>query len=161
MKKTFLGLSLCLVALMVATTSCRRTAGGGMPADVDYYTCTMHPSVKKQNPNDKCPICGMALVPVKKRPSGGASHNDHTPRSDVPHASDGPTEFTIPVQRQQEIGVRGWGGRGRHHAEEAASHMPCDRAAEPSGGAATGTGGGKFSSLADVRPTTDGRRPRG
>jgi len=105
MKKIFLSFSLCLVALMIATTSCRRAGTGGKPADVDYYTCSMHPSVKKQNPNDKCPICGMALVPVKKRQSGGASHADHAQRSDAPHAPDAPTEFTVPVQRQQEIGV--------------------------------------------------------
>jgi Cu(I)/Ag(I) efflux system membrane fusion protein len=34
-------------------------------ADVDHYTCSMHPSVKQQGPG-KCPICGMDLVPVTK-----------------------------------------------------------------------------------------------
>jgi RND family efflux transporter MFP subunit len=37
------------------------------PADVDYYTCTMHPSVRSQDPDGKCPICGMDLVPVFKK----------------------------------------------------------------------------------------------
>src|SRR5271154_5241613 len=37
------------------------------PPDVDYYTCTMHPSVRSQDPDGKCPICGMDLVPVMKK----------------------------------------------------------------------------------------------
>src|SRR6185503_2057124 len=44
--------------------SCRKGGVAAKPDDVDYYTCTMHPSVKKQNPTDKCPICSMDLVPV-------------------------------------------------------------------------------------------------
>src|ERR1700709_360080 len=32
-------------------------------AQIDHYTCSMHPSVKQQAPG-KCPICGMDLVPV-------------------------------------------------------------------------------------------------
>ncbi len=36
-------------------------------ASVDYYTCTMHPSVHLHDPKGKCPICGMNLVPVAKR----------------------------------------------------------------------------------------------
>jgi len=34
-------------------------------ADIDHYTCSMHPSVKQPGPG-KCPICGMDLVPVSK-----------------------------------------------------------------------------------------------
>lgn len=33
--------------------------------DVEYYTCPMHTSVRKQEPG-KCPICGMDLTPVAK-----------------------------------------------------------------------------------------------
>ena len=37
------------------------------------YTCPMHPQVLKDEPG-KCPLCGMALVPV-----GGASvSHEHT-----------------------------------------------------------------------------------
>jgi len=34
-------------------------------ADVDHYTCSMHPSVKQPGPG-KCPICGMDLIPVTR-----------------------------------------------------------------------------------------------
>jgi Cu(I)/Ag(I) efflux system membrane fusion protein len=90
-----------LVALGVVLTSCSRGGSTTKPADVDYYTCTMHPSVRSQNPKDKCPICGMDLVPVKKKASAGPGTN----ASSDAHRFDAPTEFTVPVQRQQEIGV--------------------------------------------------------
>src|SRR6266480_5725542 len=62
-------LSLALVAGIASLilVSCKRSGADAKPADVDYYTCTMHPSVKKQSPTDKCPICSMDLVPVKKK----------------------------------------------------------------------------------------------
>ncbi|HRP63311.1 MAG TPA: efflux RND transporter periplasmic adaptor subunit [Phycisphaerales bacterium] len=28
------------------------------------YTCSMHPQIRSPNPKDKCPICGMDLIPV-------------------------------------------------------------------------------------------------
>ena len=110
--------------------------------DIDYYTCTMHPSVHSKAPG-KCPICGMDLVPVYKRPiaanAGGAENANQPPTSEtkikfyqstmnpketspVP-AKDSmgmemepvyeeagapetqPGEFTVPVERQQQIGV--------------------------------------------------------
>ena len=88
--------------------SCKKGGPDAKPADVDYYTCTMHPSVKKQNPTDKCPICSMDLVPVKKRevtaserPSVHAQHEAGAVRESVVQ----PTEFTVPVARQRQIGV--------------------------------------------------------
>jgi Cu(I)/Ag(I) efflux system membrane fusion protein len=33
--------------------------------EIDHYTCSMHPSVKRAGPG-ACPICGMNLVPVTK-----------------------------------------------------------------------------------------------
>jgi Cu(I)/Ag(I) efflux system membrane fusion protein len=53
--------------------SCKKSGADAKPADVDYYTCTMHPSVKKQNPTDKCPICSMDITPVKKKDGAGAT----------------------------------------------------------------------------------------
>src|SRR6266545_3651603 len=154
----FLALVAIVAALFVA--SCKKGGAGVNPADVDYYTCTMHPSVKKQNPTDKCPICSMDLVPVKKKDaSGSASASDvdyytctmhpsvkkHSPTDKCPicsmdltpvkkrgdsaaaaqaehagHASQStsampqsnvttnegkPGEFSVPVERQQQIGV--------------------------------------------------------
>jgi Cu(I)/Ag(I) efflux system membrane fusion protein len=63
------------------------------PADIDYYTCTMHPSVHAEAPG-KCPICGMELVPVKKNAAAPPQAGNSTPR-----------EFVVPVERQQQIGV--------------------------------------------------------
>jgi len=70
--------------------------------DVDYYTCTMHPSVKSQDPKAKCPICGMDLVPVKKKTPGQMT--DGMAVTNV-SAEDKPSEFTVSVERQQLIGV--------------------------------------------------------
>jgi len=41
------------------------TASGAGAAQVDHYTCSMHPSVHQSGPG-KCPICGMDLIPVTK-----------------------------------------------------------------------------------------------
>ena len=95
MKTTIHLFAVIAFALVVA---CSKTPAPSKPADIDYYTCTMHPSVHAEAPG-KCPICGMELVPVKKRDGG------------VPSVSPGGTqtsanrEFMVPVERQQQIGV--------------------------------------------------------
>jgi Cu(I)/Ag(I) efflux system membrane fusion protein len=58
-------------------------AGGG---EIDHYTCSMHPSVHQATPGT-CPICGMALVPVRKEQQQQGV-------------------VMIPPARQQLIGVR-------------------------------------------------------
>src|SRR6266849_6401445 len=144
---TAAGLALVLLGALLASVSCRKPGTDLTPADVDYNTCTMHPSVRQQSPKDKCPICGMDLVPVKKK--GAPADHDHGQMkgdaksmgmSPEEHAKmsggkdkqdmkgmqgmggmkdmkgmpgmqkeemkeDEPSEFMVPVSRQQQIGV--------------------------------------------------------
>ena len=89
MKSTIHLIATIMLALLTACAKAPPTK----PAGVDYYTCTMHPSVHLEAPG-KCPICGMELVPVQK--ISGAS----------PQANEGAMhEFSVPVERQQQIGV--------------------------------------------------------
>jgi Cu(I)/Ag(I) efflux system membrane fusion protein len=101
----------------------RGAAAETKPPDVDYYTCTMHPSVRAEAPG-KCPICGMELVPVKMKgvergatPQASDASRSNTPRatsdmqdmpgmvSGEPKGAEKPGEFVVPVERQQQIGV--------------------------------------------------------
>src|SRR5579862_508589 len=43
------------LATLLAIAGCEQGGGVGKPADVDYYTCMMHPSVKSQDSKAKCP----------------------------------------------------------------------------------------------------------
>src|SRR6266705_2457690 len=69
---------------LIFLASCKKEGAAAKPANVDYYTCTMHPSVKKQNPTDKCPICSMDLTPVFKK-DVGASERPSVEASATPH----------------------------------------------------------------------------
>ncbi|MEP6668478.1 MAG: efflux RND transporter periplasmic adaptor subunit [Chthoniobacter sp.] len=86
------------IAALAGVAGCQRKGAGGTDPNVDYYTCTMHPSVRSQDPKGKCPICSMDLVPVWKKGTLAAA---------TPKASSGPVlnEFSVPVERQQQIGV--------------------------------------------------------
>ena len=58
---------LCLVAglaTLLSACSPSKSSASQTDSNVDYYTCTMHPSVHSHDPNGKCPICGMDLVPM-------------------------------------------------------------------------------------------------
>jgi membrane fusion protein, copper/silver efflux system len=90
-------ISVVLTALI--TAACNKHDAAAKPDDVDYYTCTMHPSVKSEDPKAKCPICGMDLVPVMKK---GAIDTNATATM---VGEEKPGEFTVPVERQQQIGV--------------------------------------------------------
>lgn len=108
---------LAVVIVAILLVGCNKGAKATKPPDVDYYTCTMHPSVKSQDPNAKCPICSMDLVPVMKKgaaPADQGQHEAHTEMSEMPgmampsantNENEQPSEFTVPVERQQQIGV--------------------------------------------------------
>src|SRR5438552_299486 len=114
---------IALIALILGPASCMKRSPAGKPSNVDYYTCTMHPSVKSQDPNGKCPICSMDLVPVMKG-TGGESKLSPSPQMQETKAGEmqgmpgmpgmktgaemkgtQTSEFVVPVERQQQIGV--------------------------------------------------------
>ena len=107
------------VLVSLVLSGCSKPAGKtAADADVDYYTCTMHPSVHSKDPG-KCPICSMDLVPVMKKVSnetkgkgnsGGMTDSGSSSMGSMtmpsPNQESGKsTEFTVPVERQQQIGV--------------------------------------------------------
>ncbi|MGI8966332.1 MAG: efflux RND transporter periplasmic adaptor subunit [Limisphaerales bacterium] len=126
---------LVAAAATIALISCAKKGNASKAEnDVAYYTCSMHPSVKSQDPKAKCPICGMGLVPVEKKKNGDApagkneaksmsmspeehakmkSSKDGMKEMQMPgmpgmkkeNATEQPGEFTVPVTRQQQIGV--------------------------------------------------------
>src|SRR5437764_1536177 len=109
-------LLITLVTLLVSAASCSKNSSTRKPNNIDYWTCTMHPSVREKGPG-KCPICSMDLVPVMKEsatPAGSsksAPHHDHAAMlagkpSDGSATSSPSHEFVVPVERQQQIGVR-------------------------------------------------------
>jgi RND family efflux transporter MFP subunit len=131
-----IGVVLTLLALLSVASCSKHDAGAGKGSNIDYWTCTMHPSVHAVKPG-KCPICSMDLVPVTKKSAdegkaeqpGGrkvkyykstmmAGEVSTKPAKDsmgmdmVPvyedqksPADNNPSEFNVPVERQQQIGV--------------------------------------------------------
>ena len=115
LRRTAWSLALVAAAAIAALllVSCGKSGADTKPANVDYYTCPMHPSVRMQKPTDKCPICSMDLTPVKKK--GGdiaaahAAHARHMPgtmtETNAMNNEDKPGEFSVTLERQQQIGV--------------------------------------------------------
>ena len=105
MKFKILTMTFLMAVVGLFLVSCLQMAAATTPAtnDIDYYTCTMHPSVHSKTPG-KCPICGMDLVPVYKKstltnaPSAESGTTNET-------VEENPGEFTVPLERQQQIGV--------------------------------------------------------
>src|ERR1700704_6709156 len=108
-----------LVLIVLGLAACSKPTNHLAAADVDYWTCGMHPSVRSKAPG-KCPICGMELVPVASRKtdtSGSPNSNQQADGSVTAHRSAGrkelsnedgvlqsdASEFIVPVQRQQQI----------------------------------------------------------
>jgi Cu(I)/Ag(I) efflux system membrane fusion protein len=69
-----------------------------------YYTCPMHPSVKLADPKARCPICGMSLRPVYGASTNAPVDHQHG-ETNAAAADENPLPFTVPVARQQMIGV--------------------------------------------------------
>src|SRR5439155_6826600 len=55
-----------VLALFGAASCSKPRTPAGKDSNIDYWTCTMHPSVHSKDPG-KCPICSMDLVPVMKK----------------------------------------------------------------------------------------------
>jgi RND family efflux transporter MFP subunit len=138
--KQFLRNTTLLIAafvLVFSVASCSKSTTE-KPSNVDYYTCTMHPSVHAMKPG-KCPICGMDLVAIPKKggetkaspPRNGVRKISYYRSTMMPgevsakrakdsmgmdmvpvyedeksDAATQPSEFVVPVERQQQIGVR-------------------------------------------------------
>ena len=64
--------------------------------------------MKSQKPDEKCPICSMDLVPVMKEGrcrQRSINHDAMGQRTIAMAAATGFSEFSVPVERQQQIGV--------------------------------------------------------
>jgi membrane fusion protein, copper/silver efflux system len=83
----------------------KATSATAAPDDVAYYTCAMHPSVHLSDPDAKCPICGMDLLPVKKADAQNDAGEGTGAGTGTSAVSEKPHEFSIPLDRQQLIGV--------------------------------------------------------
>lgn len=84
-----------LILWLVVLAACSKP-GDQTNSSVDYWTCGMHPSIHAKAPG-KCPICGMDLVQVIK-PGRALSGSTNIGQLQG-------REFSIPVERQQKIGV--------------------------------------------------------
>jgi membrane fusion protein, copper/silver efflux system len=96
---------LVLISLLLGAISCTKKGTLAESSNVDYWTCTMHPSVHAKGPG-KCPICSMDLVPVMKQTETAKRETGEAATSPSrPSAESATHEFVVPVQRQQQIGV--------------------------------------------------------
>jgi membrane fusion protein, copper/silver efflux system len=111
--KTLKKIATALVLLtLLSAASCSKGPTAKENSNVDYWTCTMHPSVHAKGPG-RCPICSMDLVPVMKKESGETKATSGMQgMPGMPGMKEGemrgaekPSEFVVPVGRQQQIGV--------------------------------------------------------
>jgi Cu(I)/Ag(I) efflux system membrane fusion protein len=103
-RQALLGLSLLTLTACSRSAQQTTTAAG----TVAYYTCTMHPFVRSQDPKGKCPVCGMDLVPVLKS-SASSTSDSGTAANAVPAMTTSSVDangmVNITPERLQEIGV--------------------------------------------------------
>jgi membrane fusion protein, copper/silver efflux system len=67
-------------------------------AGEQWYTCSMHPQVRTTDPREKCPFCGMDLIPV---PTDGDDGDPTLPRLSLsPRAAALMQVQTWPVERR-------------------------------------------------------------
>ncbi|MBA3883273.1 MAG: efflux RND transporter periplasmic adaptor subunit [Chthoniobacterales bacterium] len=110
-----------LLLVLFVASGCSKGSVTKKDSNVDYYTCTMHPSVHAADLG-KCPICGMELVPVVKRDDRQSPPADQLGKTGAkqemagmpgmqgtapPKGTDSGAvnEFSVLVERQQQIGV--------------------------------------------------------
>jgi RND family efflux transporter MFP subunit len=128
---------LVVLVSLLGMASCSKGPTAKKDSNIDYWTCTMHPSVHSKDPG-KCPICSMDLVPVMKKGGSDEKARASSPKpegmKDLPGMKGGEgskgggemqgmpgmpgmkggaetkapqtSEFVVPVERQQQIGVR-------------------------------------------------------
>jgi Cu(I)/Ag(I) efflux system membrane fusion protein len=112
-----------LFLILFGLGACSKPMNPVSNANVDYWTCAMHPSVRSQN-SGKCPLCGMDLIPIMSQnrvPSAAASNSRSSGDHLVPGQLEGgkkrsakadkvnnsePRQFFVPIDRQQQFGVR-------------------------------------------------------
>lgn len=87
-KMKILGMVVLVIFLTSVTVSC---AHADKDPNIDYYTCSMHPQIHRDEPGN-CPICGMKLVPVYKQnaTTQKTSQSNH---------------LMIPPEKQKVIGI--------------------------------------------------------
>jgi Cu(I)/Ag(I) efflux system membrane fusion protein len=101
-RRALVGLSLLTLTACSRSASKTDSAGG----NIAYYTCAMHPFVRSQDPDGKCPVCGMNLVPVYK---SDAKPDSNTSTSAAPAVATSSVDsngmVNITPERMQEVGV--------------------------------------------------------